>query len=327
MSVTPKVLICSASPDRLNHNAALLSYVGRGFSEILSQEQVMTSSYDYAAEAVKRFQPDLVVVFGSCMPACCDYTTLKNNCVKSGAKLAFWLHDDPYEFDSNEKIYPYADFVFSNDQWAVTHIDHPKAFHLPLAADRQAHFRPIGEKMDRDFFFCGVGFSNRQQLLADCTELLKPFHVEIFGDQWPSSLSFCKNIRLPNESLPDYYAASLATLNVGRRFNLANSKYQLDARTPGPRTFEAAMAGAVQCVYLEGLELADYFDFGTEILVFDSPSELRELMNNLKRDGSRRRQIAERSQARALRDHTYARRASKLLSICGFADAVQPSNK
>ena len=325
MSITPKVLICSASPDRLNHNAALLSYVGRGFSEVLSPEQVMTRSYDYAVEAVKRFQPDLVVVFGSCMPACCDYTGIKNYCVKSGAKLAFWLHDDPYEFDFNEKIYPYADFVFSNDQWAVTHIDHPKAFHLPLAADRQAHFRPIGEKMDRDFFFCGVGFPNRQQLLIDCAPMLSSFKVEVFGDQWPASLSFCRNTRLSNESLPDYYASSLATLNVGRRFNLANSRYQLDARTPGPRTFEAAMAGGVQCVYLEGLELADYFDFDTEILVFDSPSELLSLIDMLKSDPKRRRQIAVLTQARALKDHTYANRADKLLTICGFSPVKRPS--
>ncbi|HXL72168.1 MAG TPA: glycosyltransferase [bacterium] len=321
----PKVLICSASPDRLNHNAALLSYVGRGFSEALSPEQVMTSSYDYAVEAVQRFQPDLVVVFGSCMPACCDYTGLKNHCVKSGARLAFWLHDDPYEFDCNEKIYPYADFVFSNDQWAVTHIDHPKAFHLPLAADRQAHFRPIGEKMDRDIFFCGVGFPNRQQLLIDCAPMFSSFKVEVFGDKWPAFLSFCRNKRLSNESLPDYYASSLATLNVGRRFNLANSRYQLDARTPGPRTFEAAMAGAVQCVYLEGLELADYFEFDTEILVFDSPSELLSLIGMLKSDLKRRRQIAELAQARALKDHTYTNRADKLLTICGFSPVKRSS--
>jgi spore maturation protein CgeB len=244
MSVAMKVLICSASPDRLNTNAALLHYVGRGFGEILPQECVMTCSYDYAVEAAKGFHPGLVVVFGSCMPACCDYTGLKNYCVENGAKLAFWLHDDPYEFDSNEKIYSYADFIFSNDKWAVTHIDHPRAFHLPLAADPQAHFRPVGGRMDRDLFFCGVGFPNRQQLLTDCAELLSPFSVEVYGDQWLNTLSFCENTRLPNESLPDYYASSLATLNMGRRFNLANSRYQLDAGTPGPRTFEAAMAGA-----------------------------------------------------------------------------------
>ncbi len=317
-----KVLICSASPDRLNTNAVLLTYVGRGFSEVLPKGNVTTSSYDRAVEAAKEFQPDLIVVFGSCMPACCDYTGLKGYCLRTGAKMAFWLHDDPYEFDFNEKIYPYADFVFSNDKWAVTHIDHPKAFHLPLAADPQAHFRPVKDHLDRDLFFCGVAFPNRQELLTDCATVLAPFHAEVYGDQWPASLSFCRNERLPNDSLPDYYASSLTTLNVGRRFNLANSRYQLDAGTPGPRTFEAAMAGAVQCVYLEGLELTQYFDLGTEILVFDSPAELKSLLEGLKKDPQRRRQIAERSQARAQRDHTYARRAQDLLFACGFGKAA-----
>ena len=110
-----KVLICSASPDQVNQNAMLRNYVGRGFSEILTEDLVMTSSLDYAVEAAKTFHPDLVVVFGSCMPASADYTGLRGYCSRKGAVLVFWLHDDPYEFDFNYKIYQYADFVFSND--------------------------------------------------------------------------------------------------------------------------------------------------------------------------------------------------------------------
>jgi spore maturation protein CgeB len=317
--VNIKVLVCSASPDQVNNNSVLRGYVGRGFSDILPEGNVMTCSFDFAVEAAKRFHPDLVVVFGSCMPTSCVYTSLRTYCARSSVTLAFWLHDDPYEFDLNYKIYQYADFIFSNDKWAVTHINHPNVFHLPLAADRQAHFQPIRSEMDRDVFFCGVGFPNRRQLLADCEDALSSYRVEVFGAEWPESLAFCRNTRLSNEILPSYYASSMTTLNVGRRFNLANSKYQLDATTPGPRTFEAAMAGAVQCAYLEGLELADYFIFGEEILVFDSPSELRTLVDDLRKDSLRRMHIAEKSQARALKDHTYAKRAQELLRCCGYS--------
>jgi spore maturation protein CgeB len=309
-----KVLVCSASPDQVNHNAVLRGYVGRGFSEILPEGHVITCSLNHAVEAAQQFHPELVLVFGSCMPASCDYTGLRSYCSRSGAALVFWLHDDPYEFDFNYKIYQYADFIFSNDKWASIHINHPNVFHLPLAADPQAHFRHLGCEMDRDVFFCGVGFPNRRQLLIDCAEVLSPYRVEVLGAEWPETLDFCRNTRLPNEALPSFYAASLVTLNIGRRFNLANSKYQLDATTPGPRTFEAAMAGAVQCAYLEGLELADYFTFGEEILVFDSPSELRTVVDELRSDPLLRQQIAEKSQARAMRDHTYAARARVILS-------------
>lgn len=308
------VLICSASPDRVNNNAVLRSYVARGFVEVLGEKQVMSCSLDYAANAAQHFRPDLIVVFGSCMPASCDYTGLRNYCVRSGAALAFWLHDDPYEFDFNSKIHDYADLIFSNDRWAAEHISHPRVFHLPLAADPQAHFRPIASMMERDVFFCGVGFPNRRQLLADCAKGLAPFRVEILGTDWDEQSGFCKNRRMPNEALPDLHATSLLTLNIGRRFNLANRKYQLDATTPGPRTFEAALSGAVQCAYIEGLELNDYFTFDEEILVFDAPHELIEVIDALRADPVRRRAIAERSQARAMREHTYAARASVILS-------------
>lgn len=322
------VLICSGTPDRLNTNAVLRDYVGRGFAEVIPHGRVMTSSFDYAVGAAARMEPDLIVVFGSCMLPGCDFSGLKTYCLRSGAVLVFWLHDDPYEFDFNDKIYPYADFIFSNDRWAAAHIDHPRVFHLPLAGDRSAHFRPVADQMDRDVFFCGVGFANRVQLLTDCAKALAPFGVEIFGAEWPNHLPFCANKRLPNTALPDHYAASLVTLNIGRRHNLANSKYHLDATTPGPRTFEAAMAGAVQCVYVEGMELADYFDFGEEILVFDSAAELRRILEELRAAPPRRRSIAEKAQARALRDHTYARRAATLLQTCGFSaiEAMEASS-
>jgi len=315
LSTNLKVLVCSASPDQINQNAMLRNYVGRGFAEVLPEGHVMTSSFEYAVEAAKRFHPELVVVFGSCMPASCDYTGLRTYCSRSGAVLAFWLHDDPYEFDFNYKIYQYADFIFSNDKWAVAHINHPNVFHLPLAADPQAHFRDIRSEMDRDVFFCGVGFPNRRQLLIDCEEVLSPFRVEILGAAWPETLGFCQNTRVLNEALPSFYASSLVTLNIGRRFNLANNKYQLDATTPGPRTFEAAMAGAVQCAFLEGLELADYFMFGEEILVFDAPSELTEIIDRLRYDPEWRESIALASQTRAIKDHTYKIRAQTMISL------------
>jgi spore maturation protein CgeB len=310
-----KVLICSASSDRVNSNAILREYVGRGFAELLPEENVMTCSLDFSVEATKYFNPDIIVVFGSCMPSSCDYTALRSYCSRTSALLAFWLHDDPYEFDFNNKVYQYADFIFSNDKWAAVHIDRPNVFHLPLAADPGTHFRPILSDMDRDVFFCGVSFPNRLQLLADCEGALSSFRVEVFGEGWPENPSFYRNMRIQNSLLSDYYASSLLTLNIGRRFNLANDKYQLDATTPGPRTFEAAMAGSVQCVYLEGLELSDYFIFGEEILVFESPEELKTIVSRLSEDLGWRAKIAMQSQLRALKDHTYKNRAETLLNL------------
>lgn len=313
-----KVLVCSASSDKINRNALLRNFVGRGFAELLTAENVLSCSLDYAVEATRQLQPELVIIFGSCMPDNSDYSGLKSYCVRSGATMVFWLHDDPYEFDYNFKIYNYADFIFSNDKWAVTHIEHPRVFHLPLAADPQTHYRTIQNEFVRDMFFCGVGFPNRIQLLSDCANALSSFLVDVYGDHWPEALKFCYNYRINNEALPDYYAASLVTLNIGRRFNIANSRYQLDATTPGPRTFEAAMAGAVQCVHFEQPEILDYFTPGKELFIFDDAKELADIINQLKENPELRLQMANAAQDRVNKEHTYKHRASKMLELIGI---------
>ena len=320
-----KVLVTSASPDSVNSNAVLREFVGSGFSGLLTEKNVFCCSLDYAVEAVKFYRPDLIVVFGSCMPDCCDYTSLRNYCIKGSAEMVFWLHDDPYEFDYNYKIFNYANYIFSNDKWAVIHMDHPRVFHLPLAASEKTHYRPIRTEFERDLFFCGVCFSNRRQLLLDYSNDLSEFNFEVFGADWPISLAFCKNSRISNESLPDYYAHSIATLNLGRRFNLANNKYQLDPTTPGPRTFEAAMAGAVQCYHYVTPEIFDYFN-NNEILIFDSVQELKDILLRLINDISYRNRIAFASQSRALKDHTYVNRAQYIMNTVGVPfEALRPS--
>lgn len=318
MDTIGRVLICGASPDAINNNAQLRRYVGEGFSELLGDSAVRTCSLEVAEYCAEEFAPQLIVVFGSCMPATSVYHGLKNYCLKNGACLTFWLHDDPYEFDFNYKILNVADLIFSNDRWAVTHYQHPNVYHVPLAASKADHFRELRSEKEREVFFCGVGFPNRVALLRDCAPCLENVNVEVLGAEWPSNLRFARNERVENHSLPDYYASSLVTLNMGRRFDLANARFNLDAPTPGPRTFEAAMAGTVQCMFVEGLEIYDYFDPDAgEILLFDSPAELGRHIEMLRADPAAAASIASAAQKRAISEHTYAHRAARILSLVG----------
>lgn len=317
MEKITRVLVCSASPDHLNHNATLRGYVASGFQQILGEANVRSCSYELADSEALQFQPELVLVFGSCMPATCVYQGLQRYCARTGALLAFWLHDDPYEFDFNFKAVECADIIFSNDKWAVSHFRHDRVYHLPLAADEAAHRRPINYDKERDVFFCGVAFPNRQQLLSDCAEMLQRVDTLILGAEWPAHLPFASNVRVSNDMLPEYYARSRVTLNIGRRHNLANDRYSLDASTPGPRTFEAAMAGAVQCYFVEGLEILDYFDPKQgEIFLFDSPSELRQHVEALRDDPDYGVRCSEAAQRRVIAEHTYRHRAQEILRRC-----------
>ncbi|GAB5099235.1 CgeB family protein [Caballeronia sp. HLA56] len=310
-----RVLVCGASPDSVNNNAVLRGYVANGFRSLAEVSATRVCSLETAEQTARDFEPDLIVAFGSCMPSTSHYLGLKEAALDLGACLAFWLHDDPYEFDLSYKIIPLADVIFSNDRWTATHYAHPRVYHLPLAADPRAHVRGWNSEKAHDVFFCGVGFPNRVALLRDCAKPLMSFNVSVLGSEWPSDLPFARNQRVPNAELPDRCAASLVTLNLGRRFNLANSRFNLEASSPGPRTFEAAAASTVQCFFVESLEIESYYEEGTEILLFDTPLELGRHVEMLLDDRSRAEAIANAARERTLRDHTYANRAARMFDL------------
>jgi spore maturation protein CgeB len=325
MSAAMRVLVCGASPDSVNNNAVLRGYVGNGFRSLAQVSAVRTCSLETAEQTARHFGPHLILVFGSCMPSTSHYLGLKEAALDIGACLAFWLHDDPYEFDFSYKIIPLADIIFSNDRWTATHYAHPCVHHLPLAADPAAHVRPWNPHKARDVFFCGVGFPNRAALLRDCARALAPFKVSVFGSEWPADTPFAENRRIANDELPDWCAGSLATLNLGRRFNLANSRFNLEASTPGPRTFEAAAAGTVQCFFVESLEIERYYEEDSEILLFDTPVELRRHVEMLRDDPARAKSIASAARERTVRDHTYANRCARVLEVVVSHGAVENS--
>ncbi|NQV24272.1 MAG: glycosyltransferase family 1 protein [Rhodopirellula sp.] len=72
------------------------------------------------------------------------------------------------------------------------------------------------------------------------------------------------------------------------------------------RMFEATLAGS--CLVTEASEnIADYFKPGEEVLTYSSDSELVEVVRDALAHPEETRQIAQRGQARALRDYTLAK--------------------
>jgi spore maturation protein CgeB len=317
-SESGKVVVVGASPDRINRNAVMRKFVAEGLEEVLGPGRVRECSLETALSVVAQIRPSLVVCFGSCMPDVCNYWPLRDLCDRLGAGLAFWLHDDPYEFDFGYRATEVADWVFSNDRWTALHYQHPRTFFLPTAASPRVHRRDWSEAKDRDVFFCGVAFSNRVQLFTDLAPLLDDLRCDVFGADWPARLPFAQNRRLGNAEWSDACARSLVTVNVGRNLHLANRRFQLDPATPGPRTFEAAMAGTVQLCFIDGLAIGDFFEIGSEVLVFDDPAGFRRHLERLRDEPGMARTTALAAQERALREHTYAARGRELLVNCGW---------
>lgn len=329
---TPKILVIGASPDAINLNAHSRSYLARAFEDVLSPDRVKTVPFEYGAEAIASFAPHLVLVFGSCYPDSCDYTAIRRASTSVNAHLAFWLHDDPYEFDYNFRATDTADTIFSNDRFAVQHYRFDRIFHLPLAACPHMHYRNQAKYNQKkfDLLFVGAAFNNRIRLLSDIASCLQGRRLCVRGSGWPEGLAGFQNELVPNEAIADLYARSLAVLNVGRDFDLGNDRYRLPATTPGPRTFEAAMAGCVQLYFATGLEIEDYFEPDKEILLFDSADEVPGLIEDLIQNPKRARTIAKAAQDRAFRDHSFQNRTKIILAMClpnFHLEEAQPTGK
>jgi spore maturation protein CgeB len=314
------VLITGGTPDRTNTNVGLRALVAEGFADVLGEDRVVNVPSEIAAARIRISRPRLALVFGSVLLDQCEFTGLRRACDDAGCRLAFWLTDDPYEFDASAKVVGLADHIFSNDRWSAEHYHREDVWHLPLAASPRAHTPRVTSASiaRRDVFFCGVGYPARVRMLKDLRSILDRVHTEVMGERWDADdLRFCKNERLPTEQLPEHYASSAVVLNLGRDFHYANRKYQLAPSTPGPRTFEAAMAGACQFFFVDLLEILDYFEPDSEIILFNDPPEFEARLTELLEDADKRRRIGAAAQARCLREHTYAVRARQILERVG----------
>lgn len=314
----PNVLVTSTLVDSSNTNTAIRAYLAEGFAEILGDEHVTAVPIELAAAAIDRVRPDLVVAVGSIVPDASDLRGLRRAADGAGAELAYWLHDDPYEFDYAFKAELTADIIFSNDSWAVHHYRHGNVHHLPLAASRTRHHRdlvPVAER-DTTVFFCGVAYPNRVALLRRADAVLSRHPVAILGADWPADIRCATNRRLSPAEMADHAAGSRLTLNIGRDLDIANRRFALPPATPGPRTFEVALAGSAQLFFATGLEICDAFAPGTEILLVDGVGDIARAIAQALDEPEAIQAIAARAQARALREHTYAHRAARMLALC-----------
>jgi spore maturation protein CgeB len=314
-----RVLVTSAVPDTVNTNSIIRTYLADGLREVLDngQGQINDIPFELAADMVTQLRPDLVIVVGGVALDSVDLRQLRRVADATGSKIAFWLHDDPYEFDYAFRAEAIADVIFSNDSWAVHHYKAKHVHHLPLAGCPKRHFREILPKIERgiSLFFCGIGYPNRVDLLRRAKKILEQQNTVIRGDNWPADLSFAKNQRLSTAEMADCAQHAMLTLNIGRDLNIANQTYELPPSTPGPRTFEIALAGCAQFCLVTDLEVTDYFTPDDEIILFDSIRDFENVLSRLAMDPEYFVEVGRAAQQRALTEHCYRNRAKKILEV------------
>lgn len=313
---TRRILICSAGRYESQANEQVRTAIMDGWAELVGAANVVSASLPGASAAIALFQPHLVMAIGSYLPESTYYGEVARDARAAGAVPVFWATEDPYEQDANYRITRDFSAVFSCDGWGVNFYDHPCARHLPLAGCRLRNYVPYDPAAERpiDVMFCGVAFSSRKELVSDLLPSLAGLRLQFIGPGWGQFGAGFSDRRIDKSELIQMYSAAKIVLNLGRSLHFENQRYQITPSTPGPRTFEAALAGAVQFFHEDTYEIRDYFT-PQEVPCFSTVADFQALLRQHLSDGATRDATAMAAQRRALAEHTYAHRAQRMTDV------------
>ena len=307
------VLICGDAPLESKANASIRGSIRDGWLDALSPSRVFAASLASAASAIETLRPDLLLCVGSYLPETAYFGEAARAAREAGAVAVFWATEDPYEKDASYRIEPHFDAIFTCDRWTRRFYDHPRVFHLPLAGCPRRHHVAIDDAAERpiDLLFCGVAFANRQEIVTRLMPAFSGMRLCVIGPGWGGRGAGFSDQRVEKTQLIELYAQSKIVLNLGRSLDFENARYRIAPSTPGPRTFEAAMAGTLQLFHEDTLEIRDYFE-EDEVPGFSSLHDFIPLRDRFLAMEPRRATAA-RAQRRALAEHTYAARARQMI--------------
>ena len=311
----PSVLICDDAPLESDANASIRTYIRRGWIETVGAARVARGSLSAATGAFDMLKPSMVLCVGSYLPETAYFGEIARAARAASVPMVFWATEDPYEKDASYRIEPFFDAIFTCDRGTCQYYDHPLVFHLPLAGSPAHHHAAVRRKAVRpiDVLFCGVSFANRREIISGLRPYLADLQVAIVGPGWGGLGAGCSDRRVSGPQLVQLYGQSKIVLNLGRSLGFENNRYTIAASTPGPRTFEAAMAGGLQFFHEDTLEIRRYFD-EAQIPGFTAPADFAVLRERYLGSDTLRFEATLSAQRRALAQHSYAHRAREMIA-------------
>jgi spore maturation protein CgeB len=240
---------------------------------------------------------------------------------ESGIVTAFWYIENWRHMPYWRDIAPAYDYFFHiqpgefEEKLGAIGCTH-HAF-VPTGCDPTVH-KPVElseaerERYGCDISFAGAGYHNRNQLFSGLTD----YDFRIWGVDWAARelqpLLQDREERFTPEKFAKIAAASKINLNLHSSATHDGVDPRCDA--VNPRVFEIAACGAFQlCDPCQGLE--DFFDFETELPVYHDLAELRAKIDHFLANPDERLDVAGRARERALREHTYEKRAQRMLDL------------
>jgi spore maturation protein CgeB len=309
-----KLLLCSGGRLESQANAQVRTTIMNGWADLLGPENVVSANIAGVSTTIAGFRPSIVLGIGSYLPESTYFGELARAARQVGAVTAFWATEDPYEQDASYRILHDFDAIFSCDRWGTNFYAHPRVRHLPLAGCPHLHYHPYDPAAPRpvDVMVCGVAFSSRKELVSALLPDLAGLRLQFVGPGWGAFGPGFSDRRIEKAELIRLYGASKIVLNLGRSLHFENRRYMIAPSSPGPRTFETALAGAVQLFHEDTFEMRRYFT-RQEVPGFSTPREFADLLHRFLGDAGMRADVAIAAQRRAVAEHTYAHRAQQLL--------------
>ena len=179
------------------------------------------------------------------------------------------------------------------------HLGTPALF-LPEASDSSL-FRPAGQLKAHDITFVGANYGFRGRVVVALRRA--GLRVTTYGSGWPAG-------RIETEAIPPLFAGSRIVLGIGAILHCA------DLTALKMRDFDAPMSGSFYLAQ-ENPDLDLVFQVGKEIETWRDLTQLVEKCRRYLADEGPREQIAAAGRARALAEHTWARRFHLLLRKIG----------
>lgn len=258
-------------------------------------------------QLVESFKPDLVFsIHGSNFSP-----QLVQRLKSSGARVAMWFVDDPYDIDSSkQKLFGY-DYVITTEEncvpyyyrWGVA-----KAFYVRFGTETR-HYYPeeVTEHYKSDICFIGSPFPKRIEIMRKIAENFPGRRFWLVGPNWGKYIKgnvVCFNNPVEPASARKFYCGARINLNIHRAsgeqlYGPNLNREGITPSIPNVRTFDIAACKAFQLVdYKPGLK--ECFDLGRELITFPDERDLLAKIDYYLYHPDRCREIAELAYRRTI---------------------------
>jgi glycosyltransferase involved in cell wall biosynthesis len=178
-------------------------------------------------------------------------------------------------------------------------------------------FAPLPVEKEQDVFFYGYGDKFRREwiesLIAEPSRRLPGADFVVGGGDFRTDLGRTRRVGVvPFNAFRRAISASRINLNITRR------PHATTYASSTSRPFELAAAGAA-VVSNPHAGMERWFEPGQEILVASTPEEAVTAYGELLADPTGAEEMGRRARERVLDEHTYLRRAQRLLELLGLA--------